>query len=118
MRRLDGLLKRADKRWFSTDGRAPIVAGAMNVAVIIIFVLGIGNFTMHRAVMESGHPLLRAWASVAHPMARRIALGTEFLVLLLALTLASNGWPGFAYAYGIYTACNGLASWLMLSGRV
>lgn len=118
MRCLDGLLKRADKRWFSTDRRAPIVVYAMNVAVIIIFVLGIGNFTMHRAVMESGHPLLRAWSSMAHPLGRRIAFGTEFLVLLLALMLASNGWPGFAYAYGIYTACNALASWLMLSGRV
>jgi hypothetical protein len=90
----------------------------MNLAVIIIFVLGVGNFTMHRAVMESGHPLIRHWSCVAHPLARRIALGSEFLVLLLALMLARNGWPGFAYAYAIYTACNALASWLMLKGRV
>jgi hypothetical protein len=90
----------------------------MNVAVIIIFVLGVGNFTMHRAVMESGHPMLRVWPAMAHPLGRRIAFGTEFLVLLLALMLASNGWPGFAIAYAIYTLCNALASWLMLSGRV
>jgi hypothetical protein len=111
-------MNRADKRWFSTDGRAPIVGFPMNAAVIIIFVLGIGNFTLHRAVMESGHPLLSAWPGFARPMGRRIAFGTEFLVLLLALLLAANGWPGFAYAYGVYTACNALASWLMLSGRV
>ena len=90
----------------------------MNMAVIIIFVLGIGNFTMHRAVMDSGHPLLRAWNGLLHPVGRWLALGTEFLVLLLALMLASNGWPWFAFAYALYTACNALASWLMLSGRV
>ena len=111
-------MKSADKRWFSTDGRAPIVGFAMNVAVIIIFVLGIGNFTMHRAVMESGHPMLRFWPGLAHPLGRKLALGCEFLVLLLALLLASHGWPGFALAYGAYTACNALASWLLLSGRV
>ncbi len=90
----------------------------MNVAVIIIFLLGIGNFTMHRAVMESGHPLLRQWSGLAHPMARRIAFGTEFLVLLVALLLATNGWPMIGWVYASYTACNALASWLMLTGRV
>lgn len=118
MRGSDVRQKSADERWFPTDGREPIVGFAMNVAVIIIFVLGIGNFTMHRAVMESRHPLLRAWPGFAHPLGRKVAFGTEFLVLLLALMLASNGWPGFAFAYGIYTVCNALASWLMLSGRV
>lgn len=90
----------------------------MNVAVIIIFMLGIGNFTMHRAVMESGHPLLRAWPAMAGQLGRIMALGCEFLVLLIALMLAAKGWPAFAFAYAIYTACNALASWLMLSGRV
>lgn len=90
----------------------------MNLAVIIIFVLGIGNFTMHRAVIESGHPLLRHLSGMAHPIARRLAFGTEFLVLLLALMLATNGWPMIAWVYASYTACNALASWLMLTGRV
>jgi hypothetical protein len=90
----------------------------MNVAVIIIFLLGIGNFTMHRAVMESGHPMLRQWRVLVHPLGRPIAFGTEFLVLLLALLLSANGWPGFAFAYALYTAANGFASWLMLSGRL
>ncbi|MGY6550725.1 MAG: hypothetical protein ACXIT4_02390 [Erythrobacter sp.] len=90
----------------------------MNAALAIIFVLGIGNFALHRAVMESNHPMLRHWRGFAHPMGRKIAFGSEFLVLLLALLLAANGWPGFAYAYGAYSACNALASWLMLSGRV
>lgn len=90
----------------------------MNVAVIIIFLLGVGNFTMHRAVMESGHPLLGLWPGFARPLGRRIAFGSEFLVLLIALMLAANGWPGFAWAYAIYSLCNAFASWLMLTGRV
>ncbi len=90
----------------------------MNAAVMIIFVLGIGNFTMHRAVMESGHPLMRQWPGFVHPLGRRIALGTEFLVLLLALMLSANGWPLIALVYLGYTLCNALATWLMLSGRI
>lgn len=90
----------------------------MSFAVIIVFVLGIGNFTMHRAVMESGHPLLRQWLGHLRPIGRRIAFGTEFLVLLLALMLAINGWPAVAWVYALYTVCNGFASWLMLTGRV
>jgi hypothetical protein len=90
----------------------------MEAAVIVIFVLGVGNFALHRAVMESGHPLLRQWRALSHPAGRRIAFVAEFMVLLLALILAANGWPGFAFAYAAYTACNGLASWLMLTGRV
>jgi hypothetical protein len=90
----------------------------MNAAVIITFMLGIGNFTLHRAVMESGHPLLRHWLGLLQPIGRRIAFGTEFLVLLLALMLAINGWPVVAWVYAFYTVCNGFAFWLMLTGRV
>lgn len=90
----------------------------MNAAVIIIFMLGVGNFTMHRAVVESGHPLLGHWRGFAYPMGRGIAFGTEFLVLLVALMLSTNGWPMIAWLYASYTSCNALASWLLLSGRV
>lgn len=90
----------------------------MNGAAVIIFMLGIGNFAMHRAVMESGHPLLQQLPGVVHPMGRWIAFGTEYLILLVALMLATNGWPMIGWVYASYSACNAFAAWLMLSGRV
>ena len=29
-----------------------------------------------------------------------------------------EGWPGFVWAYAAYSAFNGLATWLILSGRI
>ena len=48
----------------------------------------------------------------------RLTLLTEFLILLAALMLAANGWPGLAWAYLIYTVLNALAAWLILTGRI
>lgn len=90
----------------------------MEWATITIFVLGIANFAVSRAVFESGHPLLVRLPQSSQILGRRAALVTEFAVLLTALMLSARGWPGFAWAYGGYTAINAFAAWLILSGRV
>jgi hypothetical protein len=28
------------------------------MALIVLFILGVGNFAMHRAIVDSGHPML------------------------------------------------------------
>lgn len=90
----------------------------MGAATFVIFMLGIGNFALGRAIFDSGHPLFTRLPRSSQTLARRAALVTEFVVLLFALLLSVEGWPGFAWAYGGYTLCNGVAAWLILSGRV
>ncbi|MEM9500257.1 MAG: hypothetical protein AAF941_00295 [Pseudomonadota bacterium] len=90
----------------------------MTFAVVIIALLGIGNFALHRAVLESGHPLMGQIPGYVQVLGGRLSLVAEFLVLLAALLLAANGWPMLAWAYLAYTALNALAAWLILSGRV
>jgi hypothetical protein len=82
-----------DKWRFPIDRRIAILAN-MGFATIVIFVLGIGNFALNRAVFNSDHPLF------------------------FALLLSVQGWPGFVWAYCGYSAVNALAGWLLLSGRV
>jgi hypothetical protein len=89
----------------------------MGFATAIIFVLGIANFALNRAVFESGHPLLAQLPQTSRSLGRRAALVTEFAVLFFALLLSVEGWPGYAWAYAVYTGFNGLAAWFLLSGR-
>ncbi len=90
----------------------------MSWATFIIFVLGIANFAINRAVFASGHPLLVRLPQVSQTIGRRAALGSEFAVLFFALLLSVRGWPGYAWAYAAYTAFNAGAAWLILSRRV
>jgi hypothetical protein len=88
------------------------------VAIVVIFVLGIGNFALHKAVLESGHPLLGRMPWFVHMLGGRITLVTEFLVLLAAMLLAYQGWPSLAWAYLVYSVLNALSAWLILTGRI
>ena len=90
----------------------------MSWATVIIFVLGIANFAINRAVFESGHPMFARLPQISQTLGRRAALVSEFAVLLVALMLSVEGWPAFAYAYVVYTLCNGGAAWLILTRRV
>ena len=93
------------------------IAG-MNWATLLIFVLGIANFAVGRAVFDNGHPLLVRLPPRSQTLGRRAALVSEFAVLFFALLLSVEGWPGYALAYVLYTAVNAGAAWLILSGRV
>lgn len=87
-------------------------------ATAIIFVLGIANFALNRAVFDSGHPLLARLPQSSRVLGSRAALVSEFAVLFFALLLSVRGWPGYAWAYAAYTAINAVAAWLMLSRKV
>lgn len=88
------------------------------MALVAIFLLGIGNFTMHAAVKHSGHPLLGRSRWYIHGLSGRLTLLTEFLLLLAALLLAADGrsWP--AWLYLGYSLLNALAAWLIITRRV
>lgn len=86
--------------------------------VALIFVLGIANFAMHRAVLESGHPLLDQLPGSRRGGGRRMTLFFEFGILLAAMLLTANGWPTLAWAYLLYSGLNALTAWMILTGRV
>lgn len=87
------------------------------MAILIVFVLGIVNFAAHRAVLESGHPLVAAMPRAFRLLGGRVSLVVEFAMLLGAMWMVSAGSSGWALAYICYSVVNGLAAWLILSGR-
>ena len=57
------------------------------MGVILIFLLGIANFAVHKAVLESRHPLLGQVPMFFHLLGGRFSLIVEFLMLLGALLI-------------------------------
>lgn len=88
------------------------------MGIFVIFLLGIGNFAMHKAVLESGHPLLGKMPWFYHMLGGKVTLATEFLLLLAAMLLTWQGWSALAWLYFGYTLLNAVSAWLILSGRV
>ena len=88
------------------------------MGLIVIFLLGIGNFAVHKAVLESRHPLLGRVPFFFHLLGGRFSLLIEFAMLLGAMLMVDSGSLGWAWGYAIYSLVNGLSAWLILSGRV
>lgn len=88
------------------------------VPLLLTFLLGIGNFAMHKAVLESRHPMLERMPWAVRLFGGPISLWTEFLLLLGALLLVANGQPGWGWAYLVYSGLNTVAAWLILSRRI
>lgn len=87
------------------------------MALIVTFLLGVANFALHKAMLESHHPMLKQmpWFEM---LGGRFSMGLEFLMLLGALLLTASGYPGWGWAYLAYSALNALSAWLILSRRV
>jgi hypothetical protein len=94
------------------------IVSCVVVGLAVIFTLGVVNFALHSAVLDSGHPLVRQMPGFVRLLGGRLTLLAEFLVLLAAMLLAANGWAGLVWAYGGYSALNALSAWLILSGRM
>ena len=88
------------------------------MALVLIFLLGIVNFAMHGAVLASGHPMLGRSPWFIHLLGGRVTLAAEFLLLLAAMLLLTEGWDWVLWAYLGYSALNAFAAWLILSRRV
>lgn len=84
--------------------------------VVFVFCFGIVNFAAHKAVLESGHPMLSQVPSLLRPLGGRLSLVVEFAMLLGALVMAASGSAGWAWVYAIYTMLNLAAAWL-IAGR-
>lgn len=88
------------------------------MGVMVIFLLGIGNFAVHKAVLESRHPLLGQVPMFFHLLGGRFSLIVEFVMLLGALLMASQGSGGWVWFYAGYSGVNAVSAWLILTGRV
>jgi len=88
------------------------------MAILFIFMLGVGNFAMQGAVLDSGHPLLDQAPWFYHALNRRLALVVEFLMLLAGLLLAAEGQFWAALAYLGYSLMNAVSAWLILTRRI
>lgn len=86
--------------------------------ILVVFVLGIANFALHKAVLESRHPMFAQARGSPRRLAVRISLSVEFAVLFGALLLVANGWSAIAWAYAVYTAISAASAWLICTGRV
>ena len=89
------------------------------MALVVLFLLGIGNFAMHKAVLESRHALLGRAPWFVHMLGGgKFGLGVEFLVLLGSMLMVSQGSLGWVWGYAVYSLANAAAAWLILSNRV
>jgi hypothetical protein len=88
------------------------------MVIIFVFLLGIGNFALHQAVLKSGHPILVQMAWLVNGLGGRASLALEFVLLVAALLLAAAGHPAWALVYVGYSVLNALSAWLILSDRI
>lgn len=86
--------------------------------LIVAFILGIANFAMHKAVLESGHPLLGRIPWLYDAIGGRFSLVVEFMMLAGSMLYIAGGAPGWIWGYLAYSALNAVSAWLILSGRV
>ena len=88
------------------------------MGIAIIFILGVANFALHRAVLESGHSIVSIMQSGSSIFTPKVTLALEFALLLAAMLLVAYGVEGFGWTYGVYTLLNALTAWLILTKRI
>lgn len=85
------------------------------MALVFVFLLGVANFALHKAVLESGHPLI---ASLPGWLVGRASMAVEFVFLLVSLMLVARGHAGWAWGYAGYACANAASAWLVLTRRM
>jgi hypothetical protein len=86
--------------------------------LIACFFMGVGNFAMHKAVVESGHRFVEdTKLYFGRYFGRHGSYALEFVILAGAMLMAYGGSGWIVVAYLFYTAFNALAAWMLLSGK-
>jgi len=84
----------------------------------ICFLLGVANFYMHKAVADSGHPIVE---ETKRTFGRHIgpygSYAIELALLIGAMWLANAESLAVSLLYAAYTAINGIATWMLLSNK-
>lgn len=88
------------------------------MAILLTFLLGIGNFAMHKAVLESRHPVIELMPRFLLASGGVASLVADFAILLAVMLLVADGHVGWSWAYVAYSASNAIAAWLILGHRM
>ena len=88
------------------------------MALLLCFLLGIANFALHRAVLDSGHPVLAQLGWLFRSLGGRGSLVAEFALLLGSMLLVASGTALWAWGYALYSLSNAVSAWLILTHRV
>lgn len=88
------------------------------MGLILAFLCGVLNFAVHKAVVESRHPLLGQLPWMFHSLGGRVGLLVEFIMLAGCMLMIAAGSSAWIWGYLIYSVVNALAAWLILSHRV
>ena len=86
--------------------------------ILLTALLGVGNFAMHKAVLESRHRILEQMPAILRSLGGRASLFAEFVLLLGAMLLVAGGHTGWGLAYLAYTVLNGLSAWMILTRKM
>ncbi|MBC7987573.1 MAG: hypothetical protein H7X93_13045 [Sphingomonadaceae bacterium] len=82
--------------------------------LVLVFLMGIANFALYRAVMESDHPVLAELSGKIRTWLGPWGLyALEAVVLVAALWFARQGSVAAALLYGLYLAAN-IGSFMLL----
>lgn len=87
------------------------------LSLLFVFCFGVLNFAAHKAVIDSGHPMLEHLPWFFQSLGGRLSLVVEFVMLLGAMIMAASGSAGWTWVYALYTGLNGLSAWLIFSRR-
>lgn len=88
------------------------------MAMVLTFLLGMGNFAWHSAVMRSGHRMVQDLPQQSLKAMRFASMSLEFVLLCGALYAASIGHTHWLWAYLAYSLMNGGAAWLIVSRKI
>ena len=88
------------------------------MALALVFLMGVANFALHRAVLASRHPILGQISWLYRSLGGRFSLFVEFALLVGTMLLVASGGQEWAWGYALYTVMNAVSAWLILSGRV
>lgn len=86
--------------------------------IFIIFLCGIGNFAMHKAMLESNHPIMaEARGSFRKILGPHGSYFLEFFMLVAAMIFANMGMLTAVIFYFVYTLANCAAAWVLFSNK-
>jgi hypothetical protein len=89
-----------------------------SMTLVVIFLFGIVNFAAHKAVLESGHPMIARIPWMRSDRFGPPSMILEFVLLLATMLFVAQDYQGLAWAYAIYSLCNIASAWALLSGRM
>lgn len=88
------------------------------MALIVTFLLGMGNFACHTAVLGSGHGVLAQISADTLRLVRGASFVLEFSLLCGALYAVEMGQLHWVWFYAGYTLINLGAAWSITTGRI